>query len=785
MAMKKSLLSIAIFCILSAWNFEDSFLTLLHKQLESYNLFEPYEEVYITFNQNKYVPKDTAFFICHLLTSDLLPYRGKRIMAAALVDADGQMVQKINFAVLNGKSAGQLLIRDQISPGIYQFIVYDPAKSNPSILSITEFLIVSKQKLVLAIPSPKPITFFFEGGHLIEGLPNKVVIKGLSQKQGQLKKNNQETVTRFIGNSLGMSSLEFTPQKTDLYYIELDGDSTKYYLTPAEKDGCTLRIANSQHDNSITLEVGFPPQSKPGNNDNYLVVTNRRKIVYAGLVSLTDDKYLVSLANKPSINGLCEAVVLNKSGDVIAKRLFVVERSVIVASASLSKNAFGQREEIDIEVKLVDSKGSPLQGDFSVGVTQQEFFSRSPSTNNFLPPLYLNEFNKEISLATSINEIKMELLNDYLITKNWTLTPWKDIFAKKSAINEPPLSILTLNGKAYFKNSLKPVPDSTLIFGYLQKSMIGYECYTTKEGSFKLPFLFDFWGEDQLFYRMEYKGKDLEGDYTIVQEEYDLKTDKAPAYLASDTNDSYGSYILKKNLVNQSFNFFSSKSVKNQNAINLNERFEDEAMGADLTVNVGDYVVFSKMEDLIKEVIPFLEHRKKGDRHFVKLLIKHKTYYRKPTGEPLFVIDGILTKNTDFFLSLSPHDVITIKLINDLNKLSHLGLIGKNGVVLVQTKKPQLVRLSENRNTINILGLNQPIAFYMPDRLGIAKQRVPYLKSNLYWNPNVAVNDQGEAMIKFCTSDDIGMMRVIIKGISKDGTPFETETSFEVVLKPN
>jgi hypothetical protein len=786
--MTRKLLYLILLCILSSWDTKDEFLIRLSRQLDNFNLNYPYQELHLSFNQDKYVPADTIFFSCYLLTDDLTFAKGKKIITLALADSKGSIIQKINFVVLNGKSNNQLVIPEKILPGHYQLVAYDPMiKSlHDPILFKQSVVITAKQKMInISRPSAKPM-LFFEGGQLVSDVQNRIVIKSNPNEAGQFIGIKENLVINFVTDQAGIASVELTPKSGNEYFVQIQQDSTKHYLKMPKADGCVLRVLNSNQANTATVEVLFPPSSALLSKGSYLVITKRRKIIYSSHISLRNNKFATTVTGDPKYSGLYEAVIFDNLGIVISKRVFVIDGgkgSSVSASIIANKEKYQQQEEVKMNLNLLDGNGNPIQGVFSVSVVQHDLFFgeqnlKKNQVENFKLSQYLLDDDYSIENSTSS-------LNDLLITKNFFLVPWEDILVADGIAFKVPSSQLSLRGRAYFKNTMIPVPDSTLIVGYLKNALVGYETYTENNGLFDLSFLFDFWGEDRLFYLMERKGNELTEEYIIVPDEYNPKIHAIPLLSASEMPDQYGNYALSNAIVKQSYNFFSSTLASSKKSIGLNAGFEDEMMGADFSVKVSDYVAFPNMQDVIKEIVPFLEHRKKGDASNVRLLIKQKDKYRKSLGTPLFIIDGVLTKDKDFFLSLAPADVINIKIINNLNKLNQLGTIGKNGIVLVQTKKPLETKLIENRATVDVIGLSNAVSFVSPSYPKPKLERIPDLRSTLHWNPDLSTNSQGNSMISFFTSDDIGLMKVIVRGITNQGEMFKAETSFNVTFKPN
>jgi hypothetical protein len=786
--MKKLILSLfALICFL-ALSPIDNFIAVLSQKMDAYYQNHPQEQAQLIFNQEKYAPSDTAFFQTYLLNEDFTAHKGKRILTLEVFGADGKVDQKINFSVFDGQANNQIIISPDTQPGIYLFAVYNNEIKNPSsILYSKEISIVGKNKLAIKMEKTNPsLVFAFEGGTFVNGLENNVIIKSDRVGTGKIKNNKNQEIAQFVIGKEGVASTLVTPQIGESYYAEIEGTSVNQSLSMAKDDGCVLRIAQSTSNESRNILVSVPLKSALRKKELYLVVTNRKKIVYSAPVAFDSNaQFQVIVPREYLKNGLSQATVFDTNGEALAERIFFTNQSQAVATIQPITKAVHPREKVDVEFTLRDKVGNPLQGDFSVSVYQKDFFTKINSLTFeeeiFLKNLF-HQIRKELPTSSLAGVDHSNLLDDILAMKTTGLTPWSDVLNSNSKSIQRYTNNLKMRGKAVFKNSGKPVPDSTLIMGYLQGAMVGYEAHTSKGGSFEMPFLYDFWDNDELFYMMEYRGKEMSEEYQIVPEIIEFKTEIGIPSIQTDSIDAYGDYAVKKKIMEQSYNFFSSSKEKTEAAQNLNVRFEDEAMGTDFTVNVQDYVAFPTMEDLIREVIPYLQHRKKGNETIVKLLLSQKTNSIVPKGEPLFLIDGVLTKNKNFFLSLKPVDVLTIKLINNLNKLSHFGVLGKYGIVLVETKKSVAASVLQNSTVLKTQGLSKSLNAQLTNYSKSNSSRVPDLRSVLYWNPLQQVDNYGKSQFSFYTSDNIGSFDILVKGITKQGEPFDARGSFEVVF---
>jgi hypothetical protein len=209
---------------------------------------------------------------------------------------------------------------------------------------------------------------------------------------------------------------------------------------------------------------------------------------------------------------------------------------------------------------------------------------------------------------------------------------------------------------------------------------------------------------------------------------------------------------------------------------------EEEFQGADHTINVSDFVIFPSMEDLLTEVVTFVQYRKRKNESSVRLFYRHEksvVFYKE---DPLYIIDGIMSTSTEDFLSIKPEDLLTIKIINNPNKLAQLGTLGQNGIIFVETKKTkQSEKLA--RNIFPITGLSAAIVPAIRDYQPVNRNhKMPDLRSTLYWNPDVKNSINESYRLKFFLSDDTGPVKIIVRGFTADGRYVYAEKNFTVEM---
>jgi hypothetical protein len=152
------------------------------------------------------------------------------------------------------------------------------------------------------------------------------------------------------------------------------------------------------------------------------------------------------------------------------------------------------------------------------------------------------------------------------------------------------------------------------------------------------------------------------------------------------------------------------------------------------------------------------------------------------TADPLYIIDGIATRSTKLFLSLTPSDIKTIKIINTREKIAKAGLLGKYGIVIVETHKGNIREPLDSESKL-IKGLEMPQKWDVHNNPA-ANKLIPDFRSTLYWNPSVKTDANGKATVEFYSSDDIGKIKVRLDGLTTGGMPFTISKEINVIINP-
>lgn len=732
------------------------FLLELQTKFDRYREKFPATKISIIFNQPTYAPGDTMFFKAWYLDEELHPIKGNHIISMNLLTGEGKIAQRINFKIQNGTAGNQMILDKELKPGGYRILAYTNWMRNfgEAYYFQKDLKIEGKYQVKVTTTKPK-VQFFPEGGSLVAGVSNNVLITGPSSTEWILRDQSQAEVQKVQIDSFGIGHFTFRPSR-DFDYFVRDSDGKRYSLPAAGTDGVSL-VMNPE---SVGFAVGT--QSPWIGQELFAVITSGNKIRYTKRVIFEEGKAQLDLPPTTLNMPLSQLFLFNSQGAVVAQRTFYRPSKTEDVMAMSCTQQVSQRGGITLNIQTNLTPADLCVTAFLDGLFKNDIL---------LNPFYFADLPEVTQWASQFSELPESAINEFLISQKWKRINWEDVLNGSEKEKPFPFrSLLSLKGKVISKTTGEPAPDSTIIMTYMQDNAMGYDAYT-RDGLFEVPFIFDFWGEDRLFCSLEYKSKNVDDAYQIV-----VYSDSLPyrsRWTSAESLDpsTYGTYAFNRNIVTNSYSFFGnqdqSKLKKEQN---LNAIFEDELAGTDFDVKVTDYVVFPTMEDLLREVVPFVQYRKKGAAKGVRMLFRYETTTQLSADNPLYVVDGVMTKDTDYFMSLKPENLLTIKIVNNPNKLPQLGKIGENGIILIESKKGNMADSLLQHNHFPIVGLSrglEPVAVVqsrVPDRF-------PDIRPTLYWNPSLSVDEQGKAEVTFLASDDIGPVSIVVRGLTQTGIP--------------
>lgn len=729
------------------------------KSFRGFQRERPSQQLQFVFNQGKYAPGDTVYFKTYLLDANLNLWRSAQIIEFSLLNQKGGKVYSGLMKSENGIGYNQLVLPETIKEGFYNFTAFTNWMRNFGVNSMYQRQI----EVVVDKPIAKvlaPLEAAVEGGELIDKVPANLVVRSNNADTLFLMGNEESMILKLLPDDNGYARFRFVPESGLEYSIR---DSNGQIALPKVIDrGFNIFLMHISEE-FLRLRVLGKPSPSTDKTLN-LIISSQGFIYYQQRID-PNTPFQTNIDRSTLTPGIHEISLLDDEGKLLAFREFYSEnKNSIEPVLTTNLAATNSRSKIDFELNLTNKK-QPVEGEFSVSVLNAEAFG-SEATLDMAADIYLTTRMSDLPLSVKMND-REELIDNILILRSKEID-WSKIQAPMSGLPVYGLSSLyQLRGIARNAETNELLPTGSTLMFYLQKDLMRYEVPIGLEGRFELNIL-DVYGEDELFVMAETPRQDELMNIDIEWTNFPFPDFEPGAeHEVLEATDSYAQFNSKLSRINDSYTFFSSSA--NLDSLANSQRMEAPKvpiLEIDNQVNVEDFYLFPTMSQFVSEVVRQLRVGQQRGKEIVRMKFLEPNI---ATGDPLYIIDGIATKNTEFFLSLNPKDLKTISVIKYPRKLSRFGLMAKNGIVIVNSK---LGNIREELNPENLIyGLSRPLEFKELDETWAENSTKPEFRSTVYWNPSIRTDENGHAEFSFYTSDDQSPLIVIVKGMA-NGEPF-------------
>ena len=719
-------------------------------------------------SHNRVIAGDSILFFAGMYDAKGAVFTRRQILNLELVDQQGKIVHRRNVLMADGTAESFLSIPESLRDGFYLLRAYTGFLRNYGEDSYSWNTIeVIRERLLQRNLTPPEISIHPEGGHLIAGVSNHLLLKYHGVPLGSALKIigtvSGELGTAYVENS-GISSVFIRPKAGEQVHAEYSS-TIRSTETDSKPEGVSLFFREDQQ----TLRLSFTGK-KNYRKETEVVLFGRGEARALSLAGDYSDSLIYRLPQDAAPD-YYRVLVFASDRKIIAGRTLYLSAAQPVVKLEVSAMAPGIREKADVRIQVTGQNGRPVKATVHSVVADARAFRGSSQDDA------LSLIQRYRGTESAEHQRRSDRINDELIVIQENPVPenWNDSGYRPEHQSQ---STLRFSGSV-FRNDSQPLRDSTSVMLFLQKQMIGYEAPLI-DGKFDVPVYFDFTGEDELFFAVHRKDSAV-SRAVVIPDRDTVSVRRAPVSVQMLSRDPFADFLIRKKATERSYRFFkTASSVTIPEQSDPNKAFEDALRGADVSVQIDDYVVFPTLEDVIREIVPSLKHRRTGDRSSVRVFLYSPVVTNTPilsTGDPLYIIDGRMTLSTEYFMNMNPGDLISIRIVRNVQKLTKFGYLGKNGVVLVKTKNPDAIRQFTENSVFPVNGLNTGT---VPFAAAQSDPRIPDLRTLLHWDAAHATDDQGKLNFSFTTGDITGTFTIRVEGITEDGYPFSAEQKIQV-----
>ena len=656
------------------------------------------------------------------------------------------------------------------------------------------------------------VTFYPEGGYLLEGTPCRTAYKVLDVSGNsiaatlQLMDEQGHVMATSETLHSGMGVFTFTPESGKRYIVQTSnkqGVKKVFELPPVQSSAYGIVIKDHQEDMQISINSALHSP-----HEELLLLAHVRGKMICAQWLLSDKGDIITIAKDQYPSGIVQCLLLDKNYNVLSERLgFIPYRKAIMCKVRNDKDSYGKRELIHTNLSLVDVNGNPVKGNLSVSITD-ESMSVADTTHSILSTLLLSSELKgrietpSFYLQTDNPEAE-KALDLLLMIHGWKRYRLPEII--KGNFERPvmePEKFTSLSGR--LKNekgegkSRYDVYVRNLEFGLNRVIKLG------QDGAFRVDSVEFAEGVPigMIGKRFIRKGENY------GRNKAEIILDKDQLYILSDKTvpQPFLSEIsggIQRDMV---YPVGMSDYLLNQVTV------KSKLLNKRLTLREIAKFKFKNMWELVdymgvKFKYPYYTSTMKGScKASVKIMNAWACFYK---DMPLvLMINGNMHSNAGIlnYLSLSDIQVISLNSIDrkkilkpylylweyeQHTSVAILELVLYPGVILdpllhlcsIEQRFKGYGKLDDIQTDVYPSGgYQEPVAFYSPkyDKGNKDNALIPDFRSTLYWNPSLQTDSSGECDFLFYSADKATTYKVVIEGLTEEGEMVYETREFEI-----
>lgn len=367
-------------------------------------------------------------------------------------------------------------------------------------------------------PENTDLQFMPEGGNLVAGVESKIGFKAISEDgrgitiSGKIYNSKQQEVTEFKSQHAGMGSFNLLPQPGESYTAKLNlpqGVIKSFTLPAVNLAGTTLKISDKGND-SVKIQMCLiqnSPVTDAGTRF-YLIGQAKGIIYYSALVTFKTPTINNTIDKSVFPTGIIHFTLLNQAGVPVNERIvFIDHHDDLQLNITENKPAFTARDSVALAIAVKNKNGKPVQGNFSIAITDDSQVKTDSLGGNILNNLLLTsdlkgtvEYPGYYFAESTPQQIADR--DNLLLTQGWIGYDWKDIFAPKTEPAYPTEAEYTIQGK--ITDAIGKPIEKTGVVLFSFKPLIAKDTLTSKDGHFTFKGIYPV---DTAAFRLQAKNK--------------------------------------------------------------------------------------------------------------------------------------------------------------------------------------------------------------------------------------------------------------------------------------
>ncbi len=402
---------------------------------------ESRELVYLQTDKGIYETGEDLWFKTYVMDAQSLALsKRSKTLFVEMLNAQDSIVWQEKYPILSGIAGGHMYIDKDLKEGDYRIHAY----TRFSFLNDTLRPVYPKKiRVVKSIAykgtdSPQDedrpvvrLSFFPEGGDLIDGIPTKVAFKARDGKgmpakvKGVLQENGKE-IARLETVHDGMGFVFMLPRKSSSYKVVLN-DGREFPFAKVTASGLSIHL-RKQTDEYLEFHLSQPKEATP--QKIRLTGRMRGKLYCMAEGTLRDILRIKIPVKEFPLQGIAEFTLYNENGQPMAERLAYVhpERKLHIELNTDSARYF-TRGKGKLNVKVTDEAGNPVQAHLGLslfdGAYQNELNPENMLSYCLLSTEIKGNIHNPAYYFDGNNKDRLAALDLLLLTQGWRRYVWE------------------------------------------------------------------------------------------------------------------------------------------------------------------------------------------------------------------------------------------------------------------------------------------------------------------------------------------------------------------------
>ena len=466
--------------------------------------------------------------------------------------------------------------------------------------------------------------------------------------------------------------------------------------------------------------------------------------------------------------GITHFMLIDQQGNALSERLvFVPDRNPYQWQIQSDKPTYGKREKVSLQISAKDNNGNPIEGNFSISITDRRSIQPDSLADNILSNLLLTSDLKGYIEAPGYYFLHQDprtlrTLDFLMMTHGWRRHHIKNV------LTAPSLNLTnymekgqTISGriKGFFGSNVKKGPICILA----PKQNIIATTTTDEKGEFIVNTSF----RDSTTFLVQartkrgFAGVDIE----IDTPKYPLASRKSPFRDGATT-------FMEDYLLNTRDQYYMEGGMRvyNLKEVLITGNRSKPRSESIYTGGINTYTIEGdKLESGGAQTAFDAVSRLPG----VSVTNGNEIHIRNNPEQPVIVIDDVVYEDdNDILTMIQTSDMSSLSLLRGADA-AILGSRGSAGAIVITLKdgKDLPAKPAQGIITCTPLGYSDSVEFYVPAYDTPEKKNAQRsdLRSTIYWNPSLQLDAEGKATIEYYTPDSTTPEDIIIEGVDKKG----------------